>query len=56
MQFFIHSHLILFLIIDEKNMYRSEGNKAETLLKYKKLLDEGIITQEEFDKKKKEYL
>lgn len=29
---------------------------ADEILKLKKLLDEGIITQEEFDKKKKELL
>ena len=28
----------------------------EELIKYKKLLDEGVITQSEFDKKKKEIL
>ncbi|MDE7083478.1 MAG: SHOCT domain-containing protein [Clostridia bacterium] len=31
-------------------------DKADLILKYKKLLDEGIITQEEFDKMKKELL
>ncbi|MDE7453963.1 MAG: SHOCT domain-containing protein [Clostridia bacterium] len=31
-------------------------DNADLILKYKKLLDEGIITQEEFDKKKKELL
>lgn len=29
---------------------------ADELVKYKKLLDSGVITQEEFDKKKKELL
>ena len=31
-------------------------NNVELLLKYKQLLDDGIITQEEFDEKKKELL
>ncbi len=34
----------------------SESEKIDLILKYKKMLDEGIITQEEFDKKKKELL
>lgn len=34
----------------------SENEKADLILKYKKMLDDGIITQEEFDKKKKELL
>ena len=29
---------------------------ADEILKFKKLLDQGILTQEEFDKKKKELL
>lgn len=32
------------------------GSGADEILKYKSLLDQGIITQEEFDKKKKELL
>lgn len=32
------------------------NNKIESLRKYKQLLDDGIITQEEFDAKKKEIL
>ena len=31
-------------------------DKFELLKQYKELLDEGIITQEDFDKKKKEIL
>lgn len=31
-------------------------NNADKLLNYKKLLDDGVITQEEFDIKKKELL
>ena len=34
----------------------SEDEKIELLTKYKKLLDDGVITQEEFDNKKKEIL
>jgi TM2 domain-containing membrane protein YozV len=34
----------------------SEDDKIATLSKYKDLLDKGIITQEEFDKKKEELL
>ena len=34
----------------------SESEKIELLNKYKKLLDTGIITQEEFDKKKEDLL
>lgn len=34
----------------------SENEKADLILKYKKMLDDGIITQEEFDQKKKELL
>ena len=34
----------------------SENQKIELILKYKKMLDEGILTQEEFDKKKSEIL
>ena len=30
----------------------SENEKADLILKYKKMLDDGIITQEEFDQKK----
>ena len=45
------------------NEEKADATKAEKdkkdvsdLLKYKELLDAGIITQEEFDEKKKEYL
>jgi len=39
--------------IDTKNNNMSQ---ADELIKYKKLLDSGAITQEEYDKKKKELL
>ena len=35
---------------------KEEKDNIEQLLNYKKLLDAGVITQEEFDKKKKELL
>lgn len=35
---------------------QQQFNEADTLLKYKELLDSGAITQEEFDAKKKELL
>ena len=34
----------------------STVSNADEIVKYKKLLDDGIITQEEFDQKKKELL
>ena len=34
----------------------TENEKADLILKYKKMLDDGAITQEEYDKKKKELL
>ena len=42
--------------IEMKNVRRNGGITAEQLLKYKELLDKGVITQEEFDAKKKELL
>ena len=42
---------------NQANATRKEENKdISQLLKYKELLDAGIITQEEFDAKKKELL
>ena len=35
---------------------RTAGGSLDDLRKYKELLDEGIITQEEFDAKKKQIL
>ena len=40
----------------EKTNKAKESENIELLIKYKKLLDEGIITQEEFENKKKELL
>ena len=35
---------------------KKEFKKMDQLKRYKKLLDAGVISQEEFDNKKKEYL
>lgn len=40
----------------ENNESESKIDKFEEIKKYKELLDLGIITQSEFDKKKKELL
>lgn len=42
----------------EKNVIHntSISSNADEILKFKKLLDEGIITQEEFERKKQELL
>ena len=53
-----YNALIGFVGQEENNNISNVSNmdNADLILKYKKLLDEGIITQEEFDKKKKELL
>ncbi|EQE00563.1 short C-terminal domain protein [Clostridioides difficile CD9] len=38
------------------NINSSNNDSTDEILKFKKLLDEGAITQEEFDAKKKELL
>ena len=43
-------------IIEKKTRIQIEREKIEILREYKKLLDDGIITQEEFDAKKAEIL
>ena len=43
-------------VTDEDNNNKNTNQATEELLKFKQLLDIGAITQEEFDKKKKEYL
>lgn len=40
----------------KKEALQSENLKLDTLKKYKELLDDGVITQEEFDKKKHEII
>lgn len=46
------------IVVQDSNPIASFNNYsvADEILKFKKLLDEGIITQEEFDKKKKDLL
>ena len=39
-----------------REIKNNEYRKIDQLKKYKKLLDAGVISQEEFDSKKKEYL
>lgn len=46
--------LIVSLVIQNKNAEKNTA--ADTLLKYKMLLNEGVISQEEFDMKKEELL
>ena len=41
---------------EEKRKQDRELNNAEAIRKYKELLDDGIISQEEFDKKKETLL
>ena len=44
---------------DQKNRSQNAGtfvNNADELKKYKELLDDGVITQEEFETKKKQLL
>ncbi|PWU66542.1 SHOCT domain-containing protein [Gracilibacillus dipsosauri] len=47
--------LSVLQVICDRNKEDARDDTSE-ILKYKKLLDEGILTQEEFDKKKKELL
>lgn len=42
--------------IIQNNNPQNENSNLDEILKFKKLLDEGVITQEEFNKKKKELL
>ena len=51
-------YLILISLVNSNpdTQTNSVENDIEKIREYKKLLDEGIITQEEFDKKKKELL
>ena len=39
---------------EDRVSYKKENRDIDQILKYKELLDKGIITQEEFDAKKKE--
>ena len=48
---FIHDNYSLNEVIEEKHM-----TNDELLFKYAELFEKGLLTQEEFDKKKKELL
>jgi len=52
--------LIVAAVLPDKNtqpqLMASESAKAQAIADYKKLLDDGTITQEEFDAKKHELL
>ena len=39
-----------------ENLKKNQTSVADELIKFKKLLDEGVINRVEFDKKKKELL
>lgn len=50
--------LIVAAVLPDKNVEAASKNAsaAEALAGYKRLLDDGVITQEEFDRKKSELL
>ena len=48
--------VIIALILPDKNDGSHQVATADSLIKYKELLDKGVITQEEFEKKKSELL
>jgi uncharacterized membrane protein len=49
--------LVVSILMPDKNgSTSSESDKATALRKYRDLLDDGTITQEEFDAKKRELL
>jgi hypothetical protein len=45
-----------FHFVLEKISQTGEAGTADEILKYKKLMDEGVITKEEFEQKKKQLL
>lgn len=47
--------LIIALLLPSRKTSES-ASTADTLMKYKQLLDQGVITKEEFDQKKRELL
>lgn len=53
----LYNKLIVY-VEKEDELSRDTGNKssAEEILKYKQLLDEGVITQEEYERKKQKLL
>lgn len=46
--------LVVILVLPDKNA--SKQNAASDLINYKQLLDQGVITQDEFDRKKDELM
>lgn len=52
----LYRKLIMFVNNPAETQQNNAISSADELAKYKKLLDEGAITQEEYDKKKKELL
>lgn len=50
--------LIVVAVLPNKKIDQAimQSTEADSLMKYKELLDQGIITQEEFDRKKNEIL
>ena len=48
--------LIIAIVMPDKTESKTTTGTADELLKYKQLLDQGVITQDEFDTKKKELL
>lgn len=53
--FFWLPALIVALLINDKNM-KDSNDSAEALIKYKQLYDQGVISAEEFNRKKQELL
>lgn len=47
---------LLETLQNEDNSVITKSSDAEELIKYKQLLDDGILTQDEFDAKKKQIL
>ncbi|MFD1446122.1 DUF4429 domain-containing protein [Oceanobacillus profundus] len=47
---------LLETLQNEDNSVMTKSSDAEELIKYKQLLDDGILTQDEFDAKKKQIL
>ena len=48
--------LLLELQSQKRQPYKNQSTDADELLKYKQLLDKGIITKEEYEHKKKQIL
>ena len=48
--------VIIALVLPDKKDGSHQAAAADSLIKYKELLDKGVITQEEFDKKKNDLL